>query len=60
MINKTDFQDKEEKSDREALMKNELTILCNLNHPGIVQLFALYDNPEKVSLSLRKNLTDVK
>ena len=57
MINKTDFQDKVEKSDREALMKNELTILCNLNHPGIVQLFALYDNPEKVSLSLSKNLS---
>ena len=38
----------ENKNTETSVFQNEITILYNLKHQGIVQLLALYDEPEMV------------
>ena len=46
IIDKTGFDE------NQAFLKQEVAILCNFNHPGIVKLFALYDTTDNVNFLL--------
>ena len=47
IIDKSRFQDINTDT---SVFQNEVTILHNMKHPGIVKLFALYDNNESVNI----------
>lgn len=46
VIDKTRFKDSQAETN---IFQNEITILYNVHHPGIVKLFALFDEPDSVS-----------
>ena len=46
VIDKSRFSDFKAET---SLFQNELTLLYNINHPGIIKLFALFDEVDNVS-----------
>lgn len=56
IIDKARFQDINTET---SIFQNEVTILYNMKHPGIVKLFALYDNSENLCIVTEKMSLDM-
>ena len=48
VIDKTRFRTQKDFQNETSVFQNEITLLYNLNHPGIVRLYSLFDEIENV------------